>query len=217
MTNGEKTEVATASRFLWVGEHPCVDFLNTLINKDGRRLDMIEDFAALLSWCAEAGLLRSEQAKESGSRWNGTAEEAAALESARHLRQVLRDMAQQVIADGEIGQSALDTVNGWLRQGVGFQEVVRAHSDGASLCGKFALHFKGKVEKPEDIVVLLCACAADLMCHTDLGTLKKCSNPACVLLFLDASKNHTRRWCSMNLCGNRSKASAHYERHRKRS
>lgn len=214
MTNSRKKAVATGSTFLWIGENPCVDFINTLINKDGRPLDTIEDFAALLRWCAEAGLLGGEQARELG-RWNGTSEAASALESARHLRQVLHDMVQQIIEEGEIGEVALDSVNGWLAQGVGFQEVVRAHSDGASLRGKFVFHFKRKVAEPKDIVVLLCACAADLMCHADLGALKKCSNPACVLLFLDVSKNHTRRWCSMNMCGNRNKASAHYERHRK--
>jgi predicted RNA-binding Zn ribbon-like protein len=35
------------------------------------------------------------------------------------------------------------------------------------------------------------------------------------LQFYDASKNHSRRWCSMNACGNRMKAALHYRRSRK--
>ncbi|PSR36978.1 MAG: hypothetical protein C7B44_06150 [Sulfobacillus thermosulfidooxidans] len=46
-----------------------------------------------------------------------------------------------------------------------------------------------------------------------LNRLKRCKNPQCVLVFIDRSKNHNRRWCDMNTCGNRLKASRHYQRH----
>ena len=36
--------------------------------------------------------------------------------------------------------------------------------------------------------------------------VRACGNPECRWLFLDTSKNHTRRWCDMKLCGNRMKA-----------
>lgn len=43
--------------------------------------------------------------------------------------------------------------------------------------------------------------------------IRACGNPQCVLHFYDVSKNGTRRWCSMNSCGNRAKAQRHYARH----
>ena len=43
--------------------------------------------------------------------------------------------------------------------------------------------------------------------------VRRCANPACVLLFLDISKSGRRRWCDMATCGNRAKAAAHYHRH----
>jgi predicted RNA-binding Zn ribbon-like protein len=47
--------------------------------------------------------------------------------------------------------------------------------------------------------------------------LRRCANhDTCVLMFLDTSRSHTRRWCSMELCGNRSKVAAHDARSRGR-
>ena len=54
-----------------------------------------------------------------------------------------------------------------------------------------------------------------VLCYADLALVKKCENPVCVLFFYDTSKNHSRRWCSMSVCGNRMKVAAHYQRLRK--
>jgi predicted RNA-binding Zn ribbon-like protein len=42
--------------------------------------------------------------------------------------------------------------------------------------------------------------------------VRECANDKCLWLFLDDSKNGTRRWCSMSACGNRAKAHRHYAR-----
>ena len=42
--------------------------------------------------------------------------------------------------------------------------------------------------------------------------VRRCAHPNCVLYFYDTSKNGTRRWCSMAVCGNRAKAARHYAR-----
>jgi predicted RNA-binding Zn ribbon-like protein len=55
----------------------------------------------------------------------------------------------------------------------------------------------------------------DLLCYADPSLVKKCENAACVLFFYDTTKNHSRRWCSMRVCGNRMKVAAHYQRLRK--
>ncbi len=56
--------------------------------------------------------------------------------------------------------------------------------------------------------------AAELMTSHDLHYLRECASEDCEWLFLDTSKNHSRRWCSMKQCGNRSKARTHYQRAR---
>jgi predicted RNA-binding Zn ribbon-like protein len=67
---------------------------------------------------------------------------------------------------------------------------------------------------PAQIVAILAEAAARLLTEKDLTLVRRCENPACVLHFYDPSKNHRRRWCSMDICGNRMKVAAHYRRQR---
>jgi predicted RNA-binding Zn ribbon-like protein len=53
--------------------------------------------------------------------------------------------------------------------------------------------------------------AAELLTSSDLGSLKLCD---CGWYFLDRSKNHSRRWCDMKICGNRQKARRYYQKSR---
>ena len=57
--------------------------------------------------------------------------------------------------------------------------------------------------------------AADLLASSDLGFVRACSSPTCQWFFLDTSKNHHRRWCSMQLCGNRTKVRKFYAKKKK--
>lgn len=54
--------------------------------------------------------------------------------------------------------------------------------------------------------------AGDLLVKGGQGNVRRCANPECVWLFMDASKNATRRWCDMASCGNRAKARRHYQK-----
>jgi predicted RNA-binding Zn ribbon-like protein len=47
------------------------------------------------------------------------------------------------------------------------------------------------------------------------GRVRACAAPDCGALYLDTSRNGSRRWCSMERCGARAKASAYYRRHRR--
>ena len=46
------------------------------------------------------------------------------------------------------------------------------------------------------------------------GRVRECAGPSCPVVYLDTSRNHSRRWCSMEVCGARAKASTYYRRHR---
>jgi predicted RNA-binding Zn ribbon-like protein len=52
--------------------------------------------------------------------------------------------------------------------------------------------------------------AADILVSNQLDRICRCDE--CGWLFYDASRNHLRRWCSMEICGNRAKARRHYEK-----
>ena len=53
---------------------------------------------------------------------------------------------------------------------------------------------------------------AELVCDHDFTQVKACEGPTCTLLFVDRTRGHARRWCSMAVCGNRAKQAAHRTR-----
>jgi len=69
------------------------------------------------------------------------------------------------------------------------------------------------VERQAEIPLwMLAQAASDLLVSSDAELVKDCGDPTCRWLFLDVSKNHTRRWCDMKTCGNRMKARRHHAR-----
>ena len=69
--------------------------------------------------------------------------------------------------------------------------------------------------QPEDLFAPLAHSAAMLCADADRNRVRKCAQ--CVLHFHDTSKKGTRRWCSMQLCGNRFKVAAYAARKRARA
>jgi len=65
---------------------------------------------------------------------------------------------------------------------------------------------------PRDLLWPIAHSATELLTSDEIGRLKLCSG--CRWLFLDASKNDSRRWCTMTGCGNRAKARRFAARHR---
>jgi predicted RNA-binding Zn ribbon-like protein len=59
---------------------------------------------------------------------------------------------------------------------------------------------------------LMVQAAIELLTSDELKIVRFCEAPDCEWLFLDHSRNRSRRWCDMKSCGNRAKARRHYER-----
>lgn len=55
---------------------------------------------------------------------------------------------------------------------------------------------------------------AELLTSDELPRVRECAADNCAWLFIDTSKNRSRRWCDMAVCGNRAKARRHYARAR---
>lgn len=196
--------------FVFVGNHPCVDFVNTQLMVGGQPVDTLSSFSDLVRWIGEAELLTDDAAKPSDLKAKGQGEEAQIFEQAVAFRARLREMVERIAAGKPVPQAEVDAINELLHYRLGRPYVTRRK-------GTFERGFETESQDPARLLGLLAEAATDLLCRCDLSLIKKCQNPACVLFFYDTSKNHTRQWCSMNLCGNRSKVAAHYRRHRSRS
>ncbi|GAA2433903.1 CGNR zinc finger domain-containing protein [Streptomyces lavendulocolor] len=167
-----------------VGEPVSMDLLNTRWVHDGAPRDLLTDTAGLAVWLASTGL---------SARFTA---DAPTLEHTLAARDALA-----ALVDPPGDRPARDRLNAVLDHG-----RIRA-----------TLTAEGPGEEPEfadpswgpawtaarDYLDLL---------RTAPDRIRACAHEACVLHFFDTSRNGTRRWCSMAVCGNRAKASRHYAR-----
>jgi len=190
--------------FLLVGNHPCLDFINTEMIIEGLRTDLLEEPADLIDWLLRAKLLDTNEGKGLGRE---RAEAGKLLDETKAFRAVLREMAERIVANKPVSQSTIETINRLLSQQHGYPQLLRTN-------GRFERLFHSSTQGPARLLALLADTASDLLCTADLTLVKKCRNNACILYFYDTTKNHARQWCSMQLCGNRIKVAAHYRRKR---
>jgi len=196
--------------FLFVGNQGCLDFINTQFVLNGRPVDLLATFSDLVTWLVQVDLLSGEEGKKIERQWGKQVEGTETLEQARAFRVTLREMVAR-IADGRpIPPAAIEAINGTLRYRIGYPQLMRCN-------GKFERGYLAESQEANQVLGLLGEVATDLLCACDHSLIKKCQNPLCVLFFYDTTKNHARHWCSMTLCGNRSKVAAHYRRHRSQS
>ena len=193
--------------FLFVGNELVLDFVNTRPVQDGEPMELLKDFGAVLRWFQAADLLNSEQTSSLDRQWRGTAIAQKATEAMKDLRERLR---AEILAWEEgrvIRRSTVNELNGLM--GV-HPMLTRIVTNGTAHSTK--LWFE--IHEPADLFAPLAHSAATLFTSEDRKRVRKCAR--CVLHFHDTSKKGTRRWCSMQLCGNRLKVAAYAARQRER-
>lgn len=195
--------------FLFVGNHLALDFLNTRPVQDGQPMELLGDFAALLRWFQAAGLLEPREVAGLDRQWGQSARARHNLEDLLRLRERLR----KVVLAWEEGRTVQDSTIDELNR------LMAAYPMRARLTKRNGkepvteLYFKP--QSPEDLFAPLAHAAAMLFADTNRDRVRKCDQ--CVLHFVDTSKKGTRRWCSMQLCGNRLKVAAYAARQRSAS
>ena len=193
--------------FLFVGNHLILDFLNTRPIQNGQLVELLPDFSALLRWFEAAGLLRAEEASKLAQRWGRS---TAALHITKAMQKLRESLGEQILKL-ERGGSPQPAVLGELNKLMAAHPMRARLKQGAG-GSKMELWFSPR--RPQDLFAPLAHSAAELFSTADRNRLRKCGN--CVLHFCDISKKGTRRWCSMQLCGNRLKVAAYARRQRTR-
>ena len=187
------------SNFHWVGGRLWLDAVNSEFVRGGERVDGWSDEGALASWLRQAG----ERHEEAQALREFSYEGADLLERTRRLRGALR-LACASAHEGGVADEAAWAVN----EALGHRGVVLRVEAGEDGWHEREL-WSGEAE---DALWLLGRSAARSWARGELARLKPCAGERCILWFLDTSKNGTRRWCSMDGCGNRHKAAAHHQR-----
>lgn len=191
--------------FYFIGNNLSLDFINTEVMASGQRKDLLGHFADFVQWCQAAALLEPPQAARLLADWPGrTAEQA--LAEIRAFRHTLRQMVEGIIQGEGVQPATVTAINQRLRDQSGFAELRQTPAG-------FERVFHTVYAEPGRLLTPIAEAAVALLCYSDLGYLKQCESPSCILYFYDTTKNHSRRWCSMAACGNRAKAAAYYQRH----
>jgi predicted RNA-binding Zn ribbon-like protein len=189
--------------FLFLGNQLTLDFLNTRPVQNGQPMELLPEFSALLRWFQAAGLLNPPEVTHLDREWGQSSEARKMLEKARVLREVLRKEILVWEDGGSIHHSTVAELNRLMAE-----HPMRTRLKGNGDERLPELYFT--VQKPDDLFAPLAQSAALLFTSADRTRVRKCGQ--CVLHFLDTSKKGTRRWCNMQLCGNRLKVAAYARR-----
>ncbi len=198
----------------FVGNHLALDFLNTTAAPQGTVVDWLCDGQDLVRWLEEAHAIDRVTAI-TASKWSRDALNEAAAD-ARKFRKWLRKFV--TVHMGKPLRATAATIaplNAMLARDKSFPQIVVVPRN-AEAGPPFALRRVRRWKKPDELLDLIVAAAADLICHHDFRFIRSCAGSDCILMFLDRTKGHARRWCSMAVCGNRAKVEAHRARNARR-
>ena len=192
--------------FLFVGNQVALDFVNTRPVQNGEPMELLPDFPALLRWFQAASLLTSREVANLQQRWGQSNRARHVLEAMRALRERLRKEILSWQGGGAVHHSTVDELNRLMAEHP-MRTKLKEKGHSPSTEWWFEPH------QPEDLFAPLAHSAAMLFANVDRNRVRKCDQ--CVLHFHDISKKGTRRWCSMQLCGNRLKVAAYAARQRR--
>lgn len=193
--------------FEMVGGRTCLDFVNTASRRrNGPFNDKLESYEDLLSWAVQAEQLSEVEAAD--LRLKAAAQPVAAASVVMRGRE-LREAIYRVFTSRAAGETLPQDDLKLISTEYGRAAVNRLLTPaGVGVC-TFDWQTHDELDRPLWPVAVS---ATNLVASEDATRVKECATDNCNWLFLDASKNRSRRWCEMKECGNREKARRHYHK-----
>jgi predicted RNA-binding Zn ribbon-like protein len=196
----------------FVSDHLALDFLNTIATPRDLPVEWLRDGRDLVDWLEQANVIVEDVAARFRQSKDQRALDGVAGR-AREFRDWLRGFVTRHMGKPLTpgAAKALGPLNELLAGDTSYPVVEAAG-------GELVLRLRRvrRWESPNELLRPVAEAAADLVCSVDFRLIRACEGSVCSLLFLDRTKAHGRRWCSMAVCGNRAKAAAHRARKRSR-
>lgn len=188
----------------------CLDFTNTVRARPlSERVESLNGYGDLLAWARQATILTPGEAGALAEAARGNPRAAGeALAQALSLRESLYALFSARAAGLPPPATDLHTIN----KAVG-KAMARAGVT-PSARGGFEWSWPGFAPGLDRVAWWVARSAAELLTSSELTSVRECAGYDCGWLFLDSTKNRSRRWCDMATCGNRAKGRRHYERRR---
>ncbi len=179
--------------FQFVGGNLAIDFANTIVIEDGKQIDLLTNPKALYDWLKATNMPLAELPDDNGL--------------ARAV--TLRDAIKNILVTYNSGTAPKSEAISRINDQISLKNPTELQiSDN----GSFQFSSLPNVWKLETALAEIASEVSELLVHTPKTALKVCAAHNCILHFKDVSKAKRRRWCSMETCGNRAKAAAHYQR-----
>ncbi len=193
------------SRLTLLGGRLCLNFVNTVEPRHSTPvLIFLRTYGDLISWSIHAGALSPAEAALIRSAATRHPREAqATFHYALHVREAIYRIFAAAIGGHSADPSDLATFDAALARALVNLQIVQSDDH-------FTWRFAGETDALDRMLWPILRSAAELLTAESLHHVRACGG--CGWLFLDVSKNHSRRWCSMDACGNQAKARRHYRR-----
>jgi len=201
-------ETRDAERHHLIGGMLCLDFANTLYGHSESIHEYLFDYRDLVLWSGHAGILPLARVKtylEEGRQAQAESEKVfnQAIQLRETIYRIFASLANAGIPDEN---DLLNFQSTWLEH--------QSHARLESTETGFVLGWDSG-ESLDSMLWPITQSAVAILTSDDLKRVKQCNR--CDWLFLDRSRNNSRRWCSMSACGNRVKMSRRYERQKQGS
>lgn len=198
-------DLASVYHFKFYTGVPCLDFFVTLRGRKEERLETLRSFEALAAWGQLAGIVDAQGLRQ--LRRVSPVRGRSYVRAAIALREALYRIFTAVARREPVPTKDVMSLNRLLRRGKVYWQLDVA-AGGQSVKKIVA------PDGPWGLLLAIGQSALDLLASDNVGLVRACANPRCSVIFVDQSKNHSRRWCSMARCGNLMKVTRFYERER---
>ncbi len=183
-----------------LGGDVALDFVNTASEwASGDPLDRLGDLGGFANWSAIAGLVdQAELARFKGEIARRAVDAASVFESAGLLRATLRRLFEAAAHGERADARDISSLKDWTCRARGFRELEQTEQG-------FGERWTAGAPVLETPLLAIALAAERLLKEGRLDRLHVCGGDGCEWMFLDLSKNASRRWCSMATCGNAAK------------
>jgi predicted RNA-binding Zn ribbon-like protein len=163
----------------------------------------------LVAWSRHVGTITDDEAKKVSRKANRKPDEAErAYRRAIELREAIYRIFTIIFEGQSPVQEDLAVFNKYLGEAMMRSQIVKTQ-DG------YRWDMTANKTQLDWILNPVIRSAADLLVSEEIRQVKRCADPTCGWLFLDISRNRSRRWCDMADCGNRAKASRFYKKNKR--
>jgi predicted RNA-binding Zn ribbon-like protein len=187
------------SKLPFLGGDLSLDFVNTVHDRHEEPLrNLLQNYLDLVTWVFTANAINDSQKEKLLQKGQDNQTKANQVyKDSLQLREAFYDLILNLISQDETSSANIQLINQWLSR-------VFSNLELTQLNGRFVLDWNAENFGLESVLWPIIRAFADLVTYEDNTRIKQCPN--CGYLFVDNSKNKSRRWCSMEICGNRVKA-----------